>query len=552
MYSILQRILLPAVSLMAANTHAQTQDAPFPDWTPSSVNRDAANVDWQGAVPEVVHPDRNLTKLYQVAWKITASRTRTGEFLKPGLPATPYLDENVYNDQIWIWDSAFMVLYSRYAPSAFPGLQTLDNIYYPIHKQVETGLKIHLRDNPPILAWAEYDNYMMTADEKRMEQVMDKENFLEKHFDFFQNVKKGSGQKYASPQTIFRGVVRRSPSGKFIAEDEAGYDEKDPFIGFTWSRGASGMDNTPRNPVSDRDKDIVWVDAIAQQALSALCIARIHESRGNTEKQKQWMQTYNGLKDIVNKYYWDEEDGFYYDLSRKSGTFSKVKTCSSYWVMMAEIPSPKQAARMVEYLQTDSSGFSELGGKYPYLSLSRKHPLYNNETGDYWRGGIWLPLAYMTTKALEKYGYDELADELSENLLRQILAVYMKGFDGKHTIWECYSPSQDRPATEHGRTARPDFCGWSALGPISLFIENVMGFHQINGLKKRIEWTLKGKNGTHGLKRLKFAGITTDVIYDSAKKAVDVKSDKPYTLVINGESFDIAPGSQTVKPSKIK
>lgn len=65
------------------------------------------------------------------------------------LPATPYLDENVYNDQIWIWDSAFMVLYSRYAPSAFPGLQTLDNIYYPIHKQVETGLKIHLRDNPP-------------------------------------------------------------------------------------------------------------------------------------------------------------------------------------------------------------------------------------------------------------------------------------------------------------------------------------------------------------------------------------------------------------------
>ncbi len=548
------QILLPALSLLliAGNARAQQPSSDFPEWTPSSANRDAAKVDWAKAVPQVIHPDKNLVKLYNAAWQITASRIRTGEFSPIKLPASPYLDENVYDDQIWIWDSAFMVLYSRYAPSVFPGLQTLDNIYHPIHKQAETGLKVHLCDNPPILAWAEYSNYVMSADKKRMEQVMDKENFLEKHFEFFQTAKKGSHKKNASPQSIVRGVVRIAPSGKFIAEDEPGYRETDPFAGFTWSRGASGMDNTPRNPASDRDTDILWVDALAQQAFSALCIARIHESRGQTAKQKKWLQTYHALKKIVNQYYWDEEDGFYYDLSRKTGTFSKVKTCASYWVMMAEIPSREQAARMIKYLQTDSAGFSELGGKYPFVSLSRKHPLYNQETGDYWRGGIWMPLAYMTTKSLEKYGYDDLADELAGNIIRQILNVYLAGFDGKHTIWECYSPSQDRPSTEHGRTARPDFCGWSALGPISMFIENVMGFHNINGLKKRIDWNLKASNGTHGIKNLRFANITTDIVYDSGRKEVDVRTNAPYTLVINGEQFKITPVVKKIKPSVLK
>lgn len=553
MMNMLKKVVLLVLAfyLSVKEVPAQEQVSAFPEWNPSSTNSDAAQLDWEGGVPQLVHPNENLVNLYNIAWKITASRTRTGKDLKPGLPSSPYLDENVYDDQIWIWDSAFMVLYSRYAPSVFPGLQTLENIYYPIHKQVETGLKICLRDNPPILAWAEWENYTMLADKKRIAHVMDQENFLEKHFNFFQNVKKGDMQPYASYQPIFRGIVRQAPNGKLVAEGEADYQEKYPFIGFTWSRGASGMDNTPRNPDSDRDMDIVWVDALAQQALSALCIARIHATRGNTEKQEKWMQIYNGLKKTINQYYWDDVDGFYYDLSRKTGTFSKVRTCASFWVMMAEIPDSEQAACMVKYLQADADGKSDLGGKYPFLSLSRSHLLYNDATGDYWRGGIWLPLAYMTAKSLEKYGYCDLADELSENILQQILRVYMKGFEGKHTIWECYSPSQDSPSTEHGRTARPDFCGWSALGPISMMIENVMGFRKINGLEKRIDWALKGRNGTHGIRKLKFANITTDIVYDREKNVVNVTSNNSYKLVINGEMFIISPGINKITPQKV-
>ncbi|MCM1372396.1 MAG: hypothetical protein NC113_07100 [Bacteroides sp.] len=40
------------------------------------------------------------------------------------------------------------------------------------------------------------------------------------------------------------------------------------------------------------------------------------------------------------------------------------------------------------------------------------------------------------------------------------------------------SPLLKEYSTTHGRRVRPDFCAWSALGPISLFIENIMGIPQ--------------------------------------------------------------------------
>ncbi len=84
----------------------------------------------------------------------------------------------------------------------------------------------------------------------------------------------------------------------------------------------------------------------------------------------------------------------------------------------------------------------------------------------------------MSTKALETYGYHDVAHENARRLLAQMSETY-KTFE-PHSIWECYSPSAARPGQrvdgENLTLVAQDFCGWSALGPISLFIENVLGF----------------------------------------------------------------------------
>lgn len=484
---------------------------------------DAANPAWQREIPRVVFPDRELVALYEKTWEIAADRVRTGP---EGLPASPYLDENCYDDQIWIWDACFMVMFSRYAPAAYPGRQTLYDFYLPIHENVATPLRIHLRDNPPLFAWIEYYNYLFSADREHIDDVLKERKFLQRHFDYFDNLVQGHRQPELSPNPIFLRPVK----------DEVGKIE-----GYIWRGGASGMDNTPRGRDAGGFDKVLWVDAICQQALSALYISRLCDLCGMENERQEWQERYEALKKTVNDNYWDERDGFYYDIDIETGEPCRIKTPASFWAMLAEIPDKRQAERMTQYLRSEEF----MGGDYPWPTLARDDKEYNNETGDYWKGGIWLPMVYMGTKALEKYGYYELADELAEKVVRQQLRTYHAV--EPHTIWECYSPSADRPSTERGRRARPDFCGWSALGPISLVIENIMGFRTVDGLNKTVVWDLKKSNGTHGIKNLKFGPVVTDILYDSDTNKVSVESNEKYTLVIGGRKHRIVPGKNIIK-----
>jgi len=149
----------------------------------------------------------------------------------------------------------------------------------------------------------------------------------------------------------------------------------------------------------------------------------------------------------------------------------------------------------------------------------------------------------MATKALEKYGFYAEADDAAEKLLAHMSRTYRAV--EPHTIWECYSPTRDYPGVRNGdEIVRKDFCGWSALGPISMFIENVLGFHKVDAGNRRVEWRLYQESG-HGLRNLRFGGITTDVLYDG-RDSVHVASSAPFTLVINGNEHSVEKGDNRI------
>lgn len=484
---------------------------------------DAVNPDWQSEIPRVVYPDNDLVRLYEKTWEIAAGRVRKGP---EGMVASPYLDENCYEDQIWIWDGCFMVLFSKYAPKAYPGKETLMNYYVPIHDHVRTPLLIHWRDNPPLFSWVEYENFRFTGDRSQVDRILYEKQYLQKHFVYFDTIPQGNVNTDISPYNnpIHRGVVK---------------DGEENIIGYTWHGCASGMDNTPRGRDAGGWSKVMWIDAISQQALSALKISELFRATGDKRQAKEWKKKYEAIRHTVNERYWDEQDGFYYDISVENGKPCRIMTPASFWAMLAGIPTREQADRMVKYLQDKDF----LGGERPWVTLSRKDKDHNKATGDYWRGSIWLPTAYMGTKALEKYGYYDLADELAERVVRLQLRTYHAV--EPHTIWECYNPSADEPSTEHGHRARPDFCGWSALGPISLFIENIMGFRHADAITNTISWTLKARNGTHGLRNFHFGDITTDIIYDARKGCIETSADKPFRLNVNGKKIKVESGSHS-------
>lgn len=493
---------------------------------------DAVRPDWQSEIPRVVYPDSDLVNFYEKTWEIAAGRVRRGP---DGMAASPYLDENCYDDQIWLWDGCFMVLFAKYAPAAYPGKETLMNYYVPIHDHVRTPLLIHLRDNPPLFAWAEHENFRFSGDRAQVDKVLYEKRYLQKHFVYFDSIAKGNVDTDVSPayNPIHRGVVR---------------DGKGDIVGYTWTGGASGMDNTPRGRDAGGWDSIMWVDAISQQALSALHIAELLRETGDRRQARLWRKKYRRIRRTVNERYWDERDGFYYDVSIGTGEPCRVMTPASFWAMLAGIPSAGQAARMVEYLRSAR----HLGGERPWVTVARCDKDFNEATGDYWRGGIWLPTAYMGTKALEKYGYHELADELAEKVVGQQLRTYRDVCP--HTVWECYSPSANQPSTEHGRRARPEFCGWSALGPISLFIENIMGFRRADAPTRTVTWTLKRKNGTHGIRNLRFGDTCADIVYNAATGCIETRSDRPFRLVVNGKRLKVERGvhAYPIAPERLR
>ena len=465
---------------------------------------------WKDQIPVPVYEaNPGFVDLYWTAWEQAHDHIKE----QPGLPQSPYVDEAFSDDSIWIWDTCFMVLFCKYAPDLFPGVETLNNFYVPLHdKSVPEGtypLNVRHPDNPPLFAWVEYDNFAFTGDKAHVRELLTDTQYLQKHFEWFDTVQPGWTFKSA-----------RAESAKV--------ELKRLEHGYLWSGCSSGMDNTARHRG-------LWVDAISQQALSALYISRMADSIGESELSKHWKTEYDELKQTINQFYWNEEDGIYYDVHPKTLKHLKVKTPASYWPMLAEVCSPEQAERMVKHI-TDPNTF---GGKRPWVTVARDDPQFATPDGDYWRGGIWLPTAYMGTKALEKYGFHAEADKAAENLLNHMLRTYRA--HQPNTIWECYSPTRDHPVIRrNGHVVRPDFCGWSALGPISMFIENVLGFHNVDALDKRVEWRLT-RPGQHGIKKLKFADVQTDILYNGEGR-VTIESSAPYTLVINGTAHAIGEG----------
>ena len=474
----------------------------------------------------VFDAEPGYVELYWKAWELAYAHVKW----QKGLVQPLYMDEGLWDDTIWIWDSEFMVMFCKYAPKLFPGIQTLDNFYYTMLEDSGSSLRIQHPDNPPFFAWVENDYYKITGDRDHIRELLLDKKFPQRYWDLFPTL---------------------SPERK-LQFDHYPIALKYKGIGYEWNGISSGMDNTPRTRAG---KGMLWVDAISQQALSALYISRLAKVVGDGATAREFKNKWKELRGIVNKYYWDDSDGCYYDIvpapSGETASVADVQaspsawrttgilTPASFWPMLAEIPSKAQARRMTEFaLRPD-----KLGGEVPWVTVSRDDPDFDANDGWYWRGSMWLPTAYMGIKALEKYGFQEAADTTAEKVLSWMLRTYCDY--EPHTIWECYSPTAPTPSSNHGKRVRPDFCGWSALGPISLFIENVLGFHDIDASLRTVHWDIS-HNCRLGLNNLTFGDTTTDLLYDPAAATVTIRSNKPYCLILNGKSHRIRAGVTTI------
>ena len=433
-------------------------------------------------LPEVIiEAEPDFAEFYRLAWQLAWDHVYESD----SLPHSPYLSEGCGINRVWIWDSCFMGMFCRYALNSFPGRATLDNLY-DLLNQPDAPIRIHHRDNPPLFAWIEWMYYQMDSDRKRLAEVLPK---LTAHYDFLETLDPAEHTSDPTPHMTWKKEAE----------------------GYCWSGCPSGMDNTPRG--RGDYSSIWWVDAAAQQALSARYIVRIADVLGDETTAARFKLEFERKKALLQAY-WDEETGAFLDRCRDGGGFCRVLTPASLWPVFADCAAPEQLRRQFELL--DDPG--KLGGIVPFPSVSRDDPDFDPK-GGYWLGAVWLPTAYMGIKALEQYGEYETASRLSLDLLRHMVRTW-KEYE-PHTIWECYSPTEAKPATGKQKpVVRKDFCGWSALGPISLLIENIIGISGFDSDARSLTWNPGIPEGRLGIRNLNFGGGRIDLIRENGTVSI--------------------------------
>jgi glycogen debranching enzyme len=460
----------------------------------------------------------DLVAMYWKCWELAFHNMKRPP---SGSPFVSNWSDPAFNQEIFQWDSVFILMFARYGNAAFPAIQTLDNFYCRQRANGFIGREIHWSDglesfwygpkdavNPPLFSWAEVESFRLTGDKSRFAMVLPP---LEHYVAWLNR----DGDVVSANGTHWQDYGRR-----------AGHSVHHLY----WNTPlGSGMDNTPRRGNG-------WVDMSCQMVIQYNNLATICDELGLGAKATAYRAQARDIGGRINRWCWNDEDGFYYDVDNDGRQF-RVKTLGGFWPMVAGVASPAQTARLVEHLRNER----EFWRPCVFPTLSADEPLYRKD-GGYWLGSVWAPTNFVIIKGLERCGQEDFATVATDRYLTAMAEV----FRNTGTIWENYAPEKPfRP----GNPAVAGLVGWSGDGPIALLIENMLGFRS-DGVRHRLEWRLT-RTDRHGIERLHVGSVTVSAVCAARPLATSpadlaVDNDAPLTLAVSSGGqehvFALPPG----------
>jgi hypothetical protein len=444
-------------------------------------------------------------KVWEIAFRNINKPTRENGFV------AHYID-TAFNGNLFMWDSAFILMFARYGSRAFNFQRTLDNLYCKQHPdgficreiRESNGQDLFHRFDPAstgpnIMPWTEWEYFLTFGDRERLARVF-------------------------PVLTAYHQWLRTYRTW---------------LDGSYWTSGwGCGMDNQPRvtpgySPEWSHGHQ-AWVDACFQQLYSAHILLSMAGALGRSAEIADFRAEFEQLSRFANDKLWDETAAFYYD-RRRDGSRSGVKTIGAYWAVIAGAAPAGRLERFVAHL--DAPATFKRPHRVP--TLAADHPQYSAQ-GDYWLGSVWAPTNYMVLRGLTRAGYDRLAHEIALNHHGNVVAV----FERTGTVWENYAPESAAP----GNIAKDDFVGWTGLPPVAVLFEYVFGL-RADCQTNTLTWDVRLLE-EHGVRQYPFG---RDGLLDlrcearssaSQRPAVHVTSNIPLALRVFWEG-----GEETVQLS---
>ena len=187
-----------------------------------------------------------------------------------------------------------------------------------------------------------------------------------------------------------------------------------------WNSADHAMDNQWERVGKMNAMVIEGVDLNTYMVVELRAMSIIAKKLGHTKDAEDFSKHATDLAELINKTFWDEKEGFYYDRHERTGEYVKIKSASGLIPLWAGIVPKDRAKRLIEEHLLNKN---EFWLEYPVATYSKSDPLYNQSfyPGCSWTGPTWIPINYMIFHGLMKYGYNTAAEELAYKTFKMVM-----------------------------------------------------------------------------------------------------------------------------------
>lgn len=179
------------------------------------------------------------------------------------------------------------------------------------------------------------------------------------------------------------------------------------------------------------------LDLNCMLVMEAKSLEAMARELGLNEEAEKWKADHVKRAALINKYCWDKETGFYYNVNKRDHSFTfktpndlKRMEIIGFLPLWAGIANEEQVKSLVSHLTNPAKFWRKYG--IPSLAADDK---YYNAKG-YWNGPVWVQWNYLIMNGLLKYGYKKEAKQLVD----KVTTVMSDRLSNDHNLWEFYSP----------------------------------------------------------------------------------------------------------------
>jgi putative isomerase len=384
----------------------------------------AAEERWTRWFTQVPAVDAPLRRQYYYAWWVLGNNLMAPQGLFSRESVAP---SKAHYVGAWQWDNYFHALAFRYIDPALAHDQLL---FMLDHQQpdgmipdavYDEGTITHLEipvasavTKPPIIAWVAMHVYHQTGDLSLLKDV-------------------------------YEPIVRWN-SWWFGLND----DDSDGIVQYTHPF-SSGLDDSP---LWDEGMPVEAVDLNTYLCIQMESLGRMAHILGRDRDATMWAKKADTMTRRLVQHSYDPSAGlFWSQIDHKP--IGVLTPFSLYPLWTGRLPQDINR-RLVEHL-TNPHAF---WGDRPLPTVARCDPKY--DPNQMWRGPVWININYIFVEALQRTGYQALAQELCDRTLELVM--------NQNDIYEYYNPD-----TGHAPPKAAPMFGWSASCFIDLAIRRSRG-----------------------------------------------------------------------------